>query len=243
MILYKYRNTQIADHLEKLTPGSWIWRNFLSKEEVKKVTDDMVPRGQKQIWTSDVLTTYKDRLMSSFYGGDFSLSGDFERIVEYIGPEVGMGPHVDVLTQHHEVIENMLLTDDEAKDVEHRTATFCGYGLVVYLSDNFEGGELYYPEYDVLYKPNAGDLVIHDAETIHCVRGVKSGRRLTHQAVLDIKWNVDAKKYGEWEKENFIGQETTLYVDRITNEYEGKRIANKRLIELKKTFKNDYNYW
>jgi hypothetical protein len=243
MILYKYRNTEISDHLEKLTPGSWIWKNFLSKEEIDQVIDSMYPRGPKQVWTSPALPEYKQRLMSSFYGGEFSLSGDFDRVVEYIGPEVGMAPHVDVLTQHNEVVETMLLTEDESKKVDSMKTKMCGYGLVVYLTDDFEGGELYYPEYDVLYTPIAGDLVIHDAETIHCVRGVKSGRRLTHQTVLDMEWNVDEKKYIKWEKENFSGFEKSLYVDRLTNEYEGKKIANKRLIELKKTFKNDHNYW
>ena len=46
MILYKYRNTEISDHLEKLTPGSWIWKNFLSKEEIEDI-QDLVAIAQK----------------------------------------------------------------------------------------------------------------------------------------------------------------------------------------------------
>ena len=45
------------------------------------------------------------------------------------------------------------------------------WGLVVYFNE-FEGGEIYYPNQNIEYKPNAGDLVIHSAEE-HCLHGVK----------------------------------------------------------------------
>lgn len=56
------------------------------------------------------------------------------------------------------------------------------YGLVLYLNTcdvDFVGGELYYPNLEIEYKPMAGDLVIHPGsdEYSHGVRNVTSGVR------------------------------------------------------------------
>lgn len=56
------------------------------------------------------------------------------------------------------------------------------YGLVLYLNTcdvDFVGGELYYPNLGIEYKPKAGDLVIHPGsdEYSHGVRNVTSGVR------------------------------------------------------------------
>jgi hypothetical protein len=45
------------------------------------------------------------------------------------------------------------------------------FGSIVYFN-NFEGGEVYYPNQKIEYHPNAGDLVIHSAKE-HCFHGVK----------------------------------------------------------------------
>jgi Rps23 Pro-64 3,4-dihydroxylase Tpa1-like proline 4-hydroxylase len=52
----------------------------------------------------------------------------------------------------------------------------CAY--TIYLND-FEGGELNYPEINYTYKPKAGDIVIHHSELLHEVLEVKSDKRYT----------------------------------------------------------------
>ena len=50
----------------------------------------------------------------------------------------------------------------------------------VYLSDNFEGGELVFPELGIEIKPEAGDVVLFPGYLIeHGVNEVKSGSRIT----------------------------------------------------------------
>jgi predicted 2-oxoglutarate/Fe(II)-dependent dioxygenase YbiX len=55
------------------------------------------------------------------------------------------------------------------------------YGFVVYLNDNYDGGEIYYSNLDLEVKPVAGDLVIHPSDVLHThgVREVISGNRYT----------------------------------------------------------------
>lgn len=55
------------------------------------------------------------------------------------------------------------------------------YGIIIYLNDNFIGGELNYVSLNFKYQPKAGDLVIHpaDKEYLHFVEKVKDGDRYT----------------------------------------------------------------
>ena len=59
------------------------------------------------------------------------------------------------------------------------------YGLIIYFND-FEGGEVYYPNQNIEYKPKKGDLLIHSAEE-HCLHGVKEVKskvRYSHSSNL-----------------------------------------------------------
>lgn len=55
------------------------------------------------------------------------------------------------------------------------------YGFVIYLNDNFEGGELYYDKKNILYSPSKNSLIIHPTteEYTHEVLVIKSGIRYT----------------------------------------------------------------
>lgn len=57
--------------------------------------------------------------------------------------------------------------------------TFFLYGVVIYLNDNFTGGEIKYTKKDITYRPLAKSLICHPAseEYEHEVLKVKSGIR------------------------------------------------------------------
>lgn len=54
-------------------------------------------------------------------------------------------------------------------------------GIVIYLNDDFDGGELYYPKAGLEIKPIARSLVVHPAGMIyrHGVKEVKNGERFS----------------------------------------------------------------
>jgi hypothetical protein len=56
--------------------------------------------------------------------------------------------------------------------------------LVMYLTGDFEGGELLFPELNQNIKPKAGDIVVFDSSTMHGVASVLNGRRITTQLFL-----------------------------------------------------------
>jgi len=68
---------------------------------------------------------------------------------------------------------------------------FPNYDLnsLIYYNDDFEGGELYYPEHDIVIKPEPGLAVAHPGD-IHFLHGVKriiSGERWTTPSFYTVK--------------------------------------------------------
>jgi len=56
------------------------------------------------------------------------------------------------------------------------------YSTVVYLNDDYDGGEIYFPNQSLEIKPSAGDMVLFPSgghEYFHGVRPVISGKRYT----------------------------------------------------------------
>lgn len=51
------------------------------------------------------------------------------------------------------------------------------FGIIIYLNDDFSGGELFYPSLNLNIKPKARSLVVHDAKLEHGVKNVTSGNR------------------------------------------------------------------
>lgn len=51
------------------------------------------------------------------------------------------------------------------------------FGVAIYLNDDFTGGELSYPELNLILKPKPRNMVVHRAEYSHEVLPVTSGNR------------------------------------------------------------------
>ena len=64
---------------------------------------------------------------------------------------------------------------DSYDDSQRGSKTFGG---VIYLED-FKGGEICYPDYDIEYHPDQGDMILHSASVVHSVNEVISDSRYT----------------------------------------------------------------
>mgnify|MGYP003350451936 CR=1 FL=1 len=61
------------------------------------------------------------------------------------------------------------------------------YASIIYLKDDFEGGELYIPELNFENKPKKGQLVcFQGGKMMHGVRMVTKGTRLTHICWFEV---------------------------------------------------------
>lgn len=62
--------------------------------------------------------------------------------------------------------------DNKSEDSSH-------FICMMYLNDDYEGGEICFTKYDFCYKPKAGDILIYKANNTHEVKPVISGARYT----------------------------------------------------------------
>lgn len=86
------------------------------------------------------------------------------------------------------------MRDPEIKITSNESKRCVLYGIVVYFSE-FSGGDIYYPEQGVSFKPNPGDLVMH-ATSKHCKHGVKpvtSGTRYSIAPYI-VQYHLDSDK-------------------------------------------------
>ena len=70
------------------------------------------------------------------------------------------------------------------------------FGSVIYINDDYEGGEIYYPRLGLSMKPKSGMLAIHPGtlDFLHGVRPVTSGVRYTIASFFTTN-NSKASKY------------------------------------------------
>ena len=106
--------------------------------------------------------------------------------------------------------------------------------FVIYFNNNYEGGEICYPEYNIEYQPMPGDILLHPPGIIHGVKKVKSGIRYTHQNVLDVTIYLDAEK----------ARQLSPLDENIKNEYNinSPVVLHERLKKFKDTYKEENLY-
>lgn len=78
------------------------------------------------------------------------------------------------------------------------------YVSILYLNEDYAGGELYFPNHDISIKPKAGGLYVFPGgfENLHGVKEVESGSRYT----IVIFWDHEESSYSDekkmqWQKE------------------------------------------
>ncbi len=92
-------------------------------------------------------------------------------------------PHADDMT-------NALSNEDNWH--KHRA-----FGSVIYLNNNYSGGETFYPDHNIVVTPKVGTLVIHPANTNH-LHGVTKIDGATRYTISSF-WTKDKTKFYNWE--------------------------------------------
>lgn len=74
-----------------------------------------------------------------------------------------------------------LHADGEDIEGHPNEAYMVDYGSVLYLNDDYTGGEIYFPDHNIAFKPDAGTLVFFPSNNMynHGVREITSGSRYT----------------------------------------------------------------
>lgn len=196
-----------------LTPEVYVYHNFLSKEEcdfyIEKVKGET---DNSRMYSVKDLSKLTKRVELSLVGTDDEFDSIFDwarRFSVVVDPFLeikkftagdGMLPHNDVygwksrlfegITEDPYLKRNSHLSSANTDDVIY--FPHAAWSTLIYFNDDYEGGEIEYLDNNLIYKPVAGDLVVHAVEAIHAVRKVISGTRYSSQS--NINQNFCFKK-------------------------------------------------
>ena len=89
-----------------------------------------------------------------------------------------------ILGEHNDNDSNYRVIDGERYPTSRPQAIYQVLACIIYLNDNFEGGEMYFPYADVEYHPVKGDLVFFPQNYVgtHGVRRITAGERYLYLA-------------------------------------------------------------
>jgi len=145
------------------------------------------PELMSRTW--DILSRSKTELFNFFeLSGEIYL--DSWEVVRWF-PPISQNPHLDFIEPDFdrtkdfpEGFDHSYFTE-EAERMYRLYNTTKHYTTMLYLNEDFEGGEIYFPQYgDFDIKPKPGMLVIFsgDFHHLHGVREIKKGVRYTNTA-------------------------------------------------------------
>jgi hypothetical protein len=149
--------------------------NFLSEEEADLI-NSLVEAKTEEDWEADRL--YNNEFFNAVIHFTHPISGEIgDRVVENIMPLLPDGVILKSFNPNSvtrtEVGKSMAPHNDWHDD------NGCRYGIVIYINENYTGGEIYYPNKGIYMKPGKGLAVVHPAseEYLHGIKEVTSGVR------------------------------------------------------------------
>lgn len=183
-------------NFEEIGDEIYVYKNFLSEEECSLIVNSL-DNFSKEDWEinrfNDLPTIQNVKELNLVYEKLNSILPDHlflagKQLTAFIMQKYKTWPEHYDSDYLQSTKKSMLSYKEGMKYVEKN---YCVYGSIVYLND-FEGGEIYYPNQNIEYHPNKGDLVIHSSEAkcLHGVKMVKSSKRYTYANLIYTKVKV-----------------------------------------------------
>jgi predicted 2-oxoglutarate/Fe(II)-dependent dioxygenase YbiX len=161
-----------------------IRENFISKEELDTVLSSL---DHTITWGSNSMAGIPDKVTNQLHFEKPEAHAILKRAIDRVQQEIELhfGRPLEVNSagiRRWDTGEFQPLHAD-GEDIEgHPNEAFIvDYGAVIYLNDDYEGGEIYFPDHNIDFKPKAGTLVFFPSNNmyIHGVRTITKGTRYT----------------------------------------------------------------
>ena len=144
----------------------WLYKNFLSKDECKIEIEKIKNGNINKITENSAKEIYFDNKFIK------------DKLVKLMKKDAYIG---DIMAYDTPINKFWALHTDLNGETNKNYNKH--WGIVGYLN-SFEGGELLFPGYGIIIKPEPGDLVIHHASNSHSVALTKSDNRITYTAEI-----------------------------------------------------------
>jgi hypothetical protein len=158
-----------------LAEGVWEIENFFDSEKNKKLHSLCLDNeGWDQLdyanaftnnlkvidGTKDIIQELNNLIETVFDESKYSLQKVFI-ISRFVTQDEGASSSMHIHVDRHD--------NPGSKDVV--------FGVIYYINDNYDGGEIFYPDLNLRHKPKANSLLCHDATIRHGVDLVTNGTR------------------------------------------------------------------
>lgn len=160
-----------------------IIENFIPLEDCKIVVDSI---DDSINWISNTMSGIPDKVSSNFYEKKeahnilkFAMDRLQNEIEMHFGRPLEEGfPGIRMWSPGE---YQPLHADGEDPEGHPNEAYIVDYGSVIYLNDDYEGGEIYFPDQGIDFIPKAGTVVFFPSNNmfIHGVREITKGYRYT----------------------------------------------------------------
>lgn len=172
----------------------WEYENFLTAEEIDAIMG-VINSSDESSWFSEDLPDYDKHhagktlpVSKTKELGDliFAIDTRVANLFSNSTNIVRIGSIVRGSDTHRPV---GLHRDNEDQDMATNRNADNKYGILMYLNDTFDGGEICYPELGIEYKPKPGALLIHYAGNLHGVNPISGGFRYS---MTSFVWGLNA---------------------------------------------------
>jgi Rps23 Pro-64 3,4-dihydroxylase Tpa1-like proline 4-hydroxylase len=203
----KFKKQYVMFDLEVLNDDIWYWDNVISyPEDLIKLIENLdtdpdshtnIPKWQE--WTASnnpsVLYGYSKMILSETVKNKSNSPKLNQKVLytvntlkmaaemcynQYINQHTSLDPAKYQLDVSYLPVRkwnaNSYMGPHSDSSYEHSNLAFT---TVTYLNENYEGGELYFPDHNITIKPKAGSLIMFPASFVHQVKPILSGVRYT----------------------------------------------------------------
>jgi hypothetical protein len=176
----------------------WEYENFLTNEEIDSIMD-VINSSDESSWFSEDLPDYdkhhagKTLPISSTKILKDTINGINNRVASLFLNTTQMVSIGSVVRGSDIYTPVGFHRDNEDQDMTVNRNADNKYGVLMYLNDTFDGGEICYPEFEIQYKPKPGVLLIHYAGNLHGVNPISNGIRYS---MTSFAWGIDAQVAG-----------------------------------------------
>lgn len=138
------------------------FHDFLSNEEQHTLLE--IVKDQEIDWNSSNSNYWKGKNADIYHNIMESIDSRVKSLFENY-------THINVISS----INRFLPGHNMGEHVDEVGHNQIQYGVVIYINDDFNGGEICYPTLDLVHKPVARSLIIHPGNLPHLVNDVLDG--------------------------------------------------------------------
>jgi hypothetical protein len=164
--------------------------------------EDIQPLWNKRNIHADKVIFEKNNDLSKSF---CELNKKFEKdIINIFEPKAKIYAELMSFARTFEQIDQVPHSDSTGNQGEDNGTSHRSFSCLLYLNDNFDGGELWFPNQNFLFKPKANTAVFFPStfEYSHGVKSLNKGIRYTITTFWTYDYNYAnaQKNINEWEK-------------------------------------------